>query len=56
MKNSIILTIGILFVNISIGQEIELKLNILGCPFVQNGENPNWFELIKATASVPEAR
>ncbi len=55
MKKFIILFIGILFLNSSFGQEIEMKFNLLGYKFVQNEEKLNWKELVKATESNTEA-
>src|SRR5690606_40428347 len=55
MKKTIALFIGILFLNTSFGQEIEMKVNLLGYKFVQNGERLNWKELIDATESNHEA-
>ncbi len=55
MKKTIILIIGIFFINPSFGQEIEMKLNLLGYKFVQNGQKINWKELVNATESNSEA-
>ncbi len=55
MRKLILLLFGIFFLNSSFGQEIEMKLNLLGYKFVQNGERLNWHELAAATASYPEA-
>ncbi|MGB5646945.1 MAG: hypothetical protein WBM55_07460 [Muriicola sp.] len=55
MRKLILLLIGIFFLNSSFGQEIEMKLNLLGYKFVQNGERLNWNELVAATASYPES-
>jgi hypothetical protein len=55
MKKRFIAIIGFLFFNISFGQEIEMKLNILGYKFVQNEQRLTWKEVIKATESNPEA-
>lgn len=51
MRKNILLIIGILFLNISFGQEIDIKFNLLGYKFVQNGEKLSWKELVKATES-----
>jgi len=55
MKKIIILIIGIFLINTSFGQEIEMKLNLLGYKFVQNGQKLNWKELVNATESNLEA-
>lgn len=55
MKKLIIVTIGLFFFNISFGQEIEMKINLLGYKFVQNGERLTWKEVAKATESNKEA-
>ena len=54
MKKLIILIIGIFFLNASFAQEIEMKLNLLGYKFVQDGEKLNWKGLVKATESNTE--
>lgn len=55
MRKNIFLIIGILFLNVSFGQEIDMKLNPLGYKFVQNGEKLNWKKLEKATKPNYEA-
>lgn len=55
MKRIVFLIIGIFFFNSSFGQEIEMKVNLLGYQFVQNGEKLNWKELVNATESNSEA-
>ncbi|MFD0863721.1 hypothetical protein ACFQ1M_16015 [Sungkyunkwania multivorans] len=55
MKKVLILITGILFLNNSFGQEIELKLSLLGYNFSQNGQRLNWKELATVTESHVEA-
>ena len=55
MKKSILILIAFLFLSSSYGQEIEMKLNLLGYKFTQNDERLSWKELVKATESNYEA-
>ncbi len=55
MKKLIITLIGCFALNISFGQEMEVKSGLFGYKFLQNGEKLNWKEAIAATESVAEA-
>lgn len=55
MKKLIILFFGILCTNVTIGQEIEMKLNLFGYKFIQNEERLSWKELVEVTESNIEA-
>lgn len=45
----------ILFLNVSNAQEIEMKINLMGYNFIQEGEKLSWSELLNATTSNKEA-
>ena len=51
MKKMFILIIALFFLHSLLAQEIEMKLNLFGYNFVQNGEKLKWKELVKATES-----
>jgi hypothetical protein len=55
MKNSFFTLIGLLFLNISFGQEIKMPMNIFGYKFEQNGKRLSWKELVNETESNIEA-
>ena len=51
MKRTFITLIGLLFINISFGQEIKMGMNILGYKFEQNGKRLSWKNLVNVTES-----
>ncbi|MEL6916389.1 MAG: hypothetical protein AAFO99_01535, partial [Bacteroidota bacterium] len=55
MKKIIFSVIAFFFLNTAFGQEIEMKLNLLGYKFIQNGEKLTWKQLVHATESDVEA-
>ena len=55
MKVALVLLFGLFFFNTSIGQQIDMELNLLGYSFTQNGEQLNWKQLVAATESNFEA-
>jgi hypothetical protein len=48
MKKSFLI-IALLFTYLSFGQEIEMKVNLLGLKFIQNEKQISWAELVDAT-------
>ena len=44
-----------LLFNLSNAQEIEMKINLMGYKFIQQGEKLSWKELLNATTSNKEA-
>lgn len=51
MKKTFITLIGLLFINISFGQEIKIDMNILGYKIEQNGKRLSWKQLVNKTES-----
>jgi|TARA_B110001469_G_C9340833_1_gene180659 hypothetical protein len=51
MKRTFITLIGLLFFNISFGQEIKMGMNLFGYKFEQNNKRLSWKELVSETES-----
>lgn len=51
MKVTFTFLLGFLFFSSCFSQQIEMKLNLLGYEFTQNGERLNWKQLVEATES-----
>ena len=49
MKRTFITLIGLLFLNISFGQEIKMGMDLFGYKFEQNNRRLSWKELISET-------
>uniref|UniRef100_UPI00404AB962 hypothetical protein n=1 Tax=Gelidibacter sp. TaxID=2018083 RepID=UPI00404AB962 len=55
MKPFILSIIAFFFVSLSYSQQIDLKVDLFGYKFKQNGERLSWSELVTATESHKEA-